>query len=545
MIFKKKRSTEIFLKNSIINGEHLIFSRFLNLVSSKLIWKKHISLNLGWTNEDYQVAFDKINDQGKFSKKFCYWAIKNKLSSKYINVNRTNKVKTVDKKVDKLLEDFLYHTIFSRHSRILSLLQDIKKICIYFRLLIFSYLKEKYSKKEISFEGVYINNPPSPKNGNFFPEWVVTVLENEQGNFRINTNQDSNLFLFNKAKNNKNKFNFVLEKNYNKTPHPTLHFREILKCIIFSLTLLIKSFKNIFIKKNINIISDFRLLQAEVFKVTFNRNKITTYYLPFRGYILKEPWVTIAEKYGKKVINFNYSSNLDVEKPGYYLFDLHRARLSSVLNIKIFSKELLKYNVFNNKNFNLSAFTIPPVWSWTCNQYKSSFFKNKIAIFDISPIHPFDGIGLQYLPVYFRHFDNLISFYTVFFNDILSLCMKKNIEVVLKQKRLNNHLLDEYNNLITDLQVIYPNLIVLEPTNSTNFITANCMGSLSQCMTSTPYYQKSILKNVFYDPTYTIKKGFNKKLNRNIVSGKADLSKWIKKISMNKKRDLKKQKGKA
>ena len=69
--------------------------------------------------------------------------------------------------------------------------------------------------------------------------------------------------------------------------------------------------------------------------------------------------------------------------------------------------------------------------------------------------------------------------------------------------------------------------------------------SLSQCMTSTPYYHKSILKNVFYDPTYTIKKGFNKKLNRNIVSGKADLTKWIKKISMNKKKDLKKQKGKV
>ena len=91
---------------------------------------------------------------------------------------------------------------------------------------------------------------------------------------------------------------------------------------------------------------------------------------------------------------------------------------------------------------------------------------------------------------------------------------------------------EKYNILIETLENKYPNLKILDPNSSSDFITAKCMGSISQCMTSTAYYQESILKNIFYDPTLTLKKGFNKKLNRFIVCGKSDLLKWITKIKI-------------
>ena len=59
MLFYKKKSNEQILLDSIDNGEHLLFSRLLDLISKKKIWNKYLKVVSNWTNEDYQQAFDK------------------------------------------------------------------------------------------------------------------------------------------------------------------------------------------------------------------------------------------------------------------------------------------------------------------------------------------------------------------------------------------------------------------------------------------------------------------------------------------------------
>ena len=125
MLFCKKKSNEQILLDSINDGEHLLFSRLLDLISKKKIWNKYLKIVENWTEEDYQQAFDKINDNHKTSHKFYFWAKKNRLAQKYINYNLSGK-KTINNKVDLVFENFLFEIILSRKSRLLELLRDIK-----------------------------------------------------------------------------------------------------------------------------------------------------------------------------------------------------------------------------------------------------------------------------------------------------------------------------------------------------------------------------------------------------------------------------------
>ena len=116
---------------------------------------------------------------------------------------------------------------------------------------------------------------------------------------------------------------------------------------------------------------------------------------------------------------------MDVLQYGYCNIDTQRARLSSVYNIKIFSEELKNSSDYNNKNFKLYAFKDPPVWSWISNKYKNFYFKNKIAIFDISPHYQL-GIGIDYMSVYTRYYNDVVKFSQVFLM-IFYLCVMNKI----------------------------------------------------------------------------------------------------------------------
>ena len=525
---EKQSAFETLLLDSIINGEHLIFSRLMNLISRKEIWKQNIVIKESWVNTDYQQIFDILNDNNKQSKKFYDWLKKNKIVDKYIIVNKKNNDMIIDENVDLLLEEYVHLNFLSTSSRLILLLKDIKKFSVYFKLIILDFTSKLYEENQ-SNEKLYVQDPPSFMDQSSFPEWLCPILEDRCGDFLIKTNKNFNVLIFKKLKNINNDFKFTIQSNHNTTPHPPLQVKQIILTLSYFFFAVFKKIKDILFKNNFQIVSLFKIIEAKVFTETLNNNNITTYYLPYSGKVMEDPWVESARKNNIKIINFNYSANLDFPVKGYYNIDIHRARLNSVSNVKIFSAELKENSAFKSKKFNLTSFKSPPVWYWSKMYYKDAFFRNKIAIYDISPHYP-TGIGIDYSSIYLRYFKDINSFYTYFFNDILSLCRELEIQVVLKKKRENDQILSYYRNLIFDLEKKYTNFQVLEDTVSLNIISSNSLATISQCFTSTAYYDTNISRNIYYDPTSSIKNGFNKNINRFVISRKPELSLWLKNV---------------
>jgi len=525
---QKQNALEALLLDSILNGEHFIFSRFMNLISKKEIWKQNIVIKESWVDTDYQQIFDILNDNNKQSKKFYDWLKKNKIVDKYIIVNKKNNDMIIDENVDLLLEEYIYSNFLSTSSRLILLFKDIKKFSVYFKSIIVAFTSKLYEENQ-SNENLYVQDPPSFTDQSSFPEWLCHILEDRCGNFLIKTNKNFNILLFKKFKNINNDFKFTIQSNYNTNPHPPLQVKQIILTLSYFFFAVFKKIKDILLKNDFQIVSLFKIIEAKVFTETLNNNNITTYYLPYSGKVMEDPWVESARKNNIKVINFNYSANLDFPVKGYYNIDIHRARLNSVSNVKIFSAELEKNSAFKSKKFNLTSFKSPPVWYWSKIYHKDVFFRNKIAIYDISPHYP-TGIGIDYSSIYLRYFKDINLFYTYFFNDILSICRELEIQVVLKKKRENDQILSYYRNLIVNLEKQYTNFRVLEDTVSLNIISSNSLATISQCFTSTAYYDKNISRNIYYDPTSSIKNGFNKNINRFVISSKPELSLWLKNV---------------
>ena len=176
MLFYKKKSNEQILLDSIDNGEHLLFSRLLDLISKKKIWNKYLKVVSNWTNEDYQQAFDKMHYDHSTSHKFYFWAKKNQLAKKYINNNFSGK-KTVNNKVDLVFENFLFEIILSRKSRLLELLRDIKKLLFYHYQFLISIL-DNLKKNEIDFfDGIYVDSPPQYNGTKLFPNGLRLFMK--------------------------------------------------------------------------------------------------------------------------------------------------------------------------------------------------------------------------------------------------------------------------------------------------------------------------------------------------------------------------------
>jgi len=244
---EKQSAFETLLLDSILNGEHLIFSRLMNLISRKEIWKQNIVIKESWVNTDYQQIFDILNDNNKQSKKFYDWLKKNKIVDKYIIVNKKNNDMIIDENVDLLLEEYVHLNFLSTSSRLILLLKDIKKFSVYFKLIILDFTSKLYEENQ-SNEKLYVQDPPSFMDQSSFPEWLCPILEDRCGDFLIKTNKNFNVLIFKKLKNINNDFKFTIQSNHNTTPHPPLQVKQIILTLSYFFPQYLKKLKTFYLR---------------------------------------------------------------------------------------------------------------------------------------------------------------------------------------------------------------------------------------------------------------------------------------------------------
>ena len=147
---------------------------------------------------------------------------------------------------------------------------------------------DNLKKNEIDFfDGIYVDSPPQYNGTKLFPQWITSIYENEEGNFKINTNIKNNFYVLKKTIDKKNGFTFFIKQNSNKNPTSSPHIKSIFKISMNSLLLIIVRIKNIILKDNNTIISLFQIVQSKCFEITLNRNEVNKYYLPYTGKLTK------------------------------------------------------------------------------------------------------------------------------------------------------------------------------------------------------------------------------------------------------------------
>lgn len=310
---------------------------------------------------------------------------------------------------------------------------------------------------------------------------------------------------------------------------PQLSFVNRIKILIWFLRLFIFSIANLLVGKWFLSFLSFELILLK--KQDLNNCCAEEYFFSNSHYIYRPLWTYLAEKKGKKVNLFFYSSSFyGFKNNNHYLPNEAGVEIMSWPNIIFWSKPLLNFykkEIFNkNVNLYLSSMPIELTDSNDIDFIKNYNGKIIFTIFDSPPRR--DIFRILYMPQdFYRSENNGIKF----LKDICNiLTNKQNILIVIKNKRfLNKDFSKKYKKFLESL-TNNPNIIFTNPELSAQKIILASRAVISTPWSSTSqiadYYK---IPNACYDPSGTLDKKDRGSQGTILIQDKIELETWIEK----------------
>ncbi len=244
------------------------------------------------------------------------------------------------------------------------------------------------------------------------------------------------------------------------------------------------------------------------------------------GFIHRPIWTYVAEQKGSTIVKYFVSTNSYIEeKSGYFPSPEVDYRNLNWPNYLFWDEYQEKY--FRNiciKPFN-TTISGPICYHHKTLDKKYLYDSRTVAVFDVSPVREslFKPLALPneyYTP------DNCLSF----LKDILLLCEKNNIKMLLKPKRrdfaTSNILHPSYKNLLLKLKD-HSHLVLIPPPTAPYHLIEATTFSIAMPFTSTAVISRTLNKPVcYYDPNYYINNPNNKSHGVDLISGYQALSTW-------------------
>ena len=316
---------------------------------------------------------------------------------------------------------------------------------------------------------------------------------------------------------------------YLKSYLPTISILKKIKIFLFFIPFFLLCLMKLFIGKWHDLYMADDTLIKNCFINSNPKYFMKHYIIPYVGTQFCPSWTNVVIKSGSKVHMLNYSSSSEPYLNGQSKDDM-LYRISSWQNIIPFNKQFaldLKKTIM----FPSNIFKGPTVF-YSHNGYKMEKYVKKdfISIFDIPPLNPkkYIGFSSNYDYIFYYHEAN-IMFFKKFFDDIVELSKKLDLQIVLKQKRNDPRLELGYNNMLTEL-VQKEDLIILPPNISPYYVVDCSLASIVQPFTSVGYYNDKSQNIAFYDPLEILSPHNQEIKNSKLIIGKSNLDIWLNKI---------------
>lgn len=262
---------------------------------------------------------------------------------------------------------------------------------------------------------------------------------------------------------------------------------KILILIIFLLPI------NIF-KLNFTFLFIFEdILKAITFDVKNNLNTPLKYY--FHQYSFKPLWASIAENKSKGIYLYFYSINFyRLKRIGYSSYLNWRWLNANWKNILIWDQKLEL--VFKNLSYKPAILQSKPILIEHLVNYKKLNMQKYIILFEIQPFRILYSASVGGDLDYYD-FNNCSSF----ISDIIKICSKYKIKIVIKRKRYIGKIIDQkYFNYINNLVKNNSDIILVHNEYLIDELINNSILSICMPFTSAAYLSMDLNKpSLFYD----------------------------------------------
>ncbi|MDA8675810.1 hypothetical protein N9M53_03875 [Alphaproteobacteria bacterium] len=314
---------------------------------------------------------------------------------------------------------------------------------------------------------------------------------------------------------------------------PNLSYIELLSLLSIFLFYIIKSIiKLLFgVWKNLYILD--QTLMAVAFRKASNKYQHKIYFFSYQGVQMRPVWTWIAEKNGAKIVQTNYSSNLMPSKSGK-IEDRSYLKFSTWSIIIPFSPLLKPYT---EQTTRVSCEVISKETLYFSDDVSlkiPNFSKHIVNIVDVAPLDPNLFIGHNDAQDFLETAsDNPIEYFSRLLGDCIEICSQLGCQAVLKPKREDNRIHNEYSELIR-FYSSSGQLHILPSEISPYRVVDETMVSIIQPFTSIGTISNNRDKLFYYDPLDKLYSNHEAAFGTLIIKSKDQLRNAIRsKITMN------------
>ena len=313
---------------------------------------------------------------------------------------------------------------------------------------------------------------------------------------------------------------------YSKFPIP--HFFELFKALHFLIWLIFSTISILLSTttgKWSNGIMFLELVKFKLIKLADYNLLAKEYLFNISGMMYRPLWTYFAEDKGAKITLYFYSTNCELIREKYApSYTLYLYKIMNWPNYLVWDEYQFEF-VKNATNSNAKIEIVGPIWFTCSNDVKfQNFYELSIAVFDVQPVRDF----------YYQTLSLKYDYYTPevclqFLDDIKELLNLYNIHMIHKRKRDIGALLhykyrNQLNKYSSDM-----NYNSIDSNIAPQNIIKNCIAVISMPFTSTAIIGHEMHKpSVYYDPTGKIEVNSQNSHGIKVLSGKQELSDWIK-----------------
>lgn len=272
------------------------------------------------------------------------------------------------------------------------------------------------------------------------------------------------------------------------------------------------------------------IINAEYFKLS--SKLYDEYIFLYQGSIYRPLWTWVAEKKGSSISMHMYSANSEPNIHENYV-DEPFLEYSCWEKLYTFNKLFITET---KKRINYSSRVIGG-----STRFFSDSFENPlppktdlpmISVFDYAPKYPQNVCPINKNYDYISYYGNIINFYVNFYNQIIQVAKKHNFHIVIKPKRNDLLVIDDYKKLLTKLKQNKRITIVSSEISAFRLVDYSD-GAIVQPFSSIGYYYESKTPITFFDPLKLLNKNLNQERDQNLCCGVDELSRWADTIKIN------------
>ncbi len=389
-----------------------------------------------------------------------------------------------------------------------------------FKTIILSFKNNKYKKFQNYNNSVYffyLNKHSLPQNdSDYNKKNIINWFDDKESLSKNILNIYHDVKQFKKINYKKYKIQYLsnLEHLY--------ELKYLLKFILWAIKVTILCFYDLFRGRWWHALLLHEAVDLKI--VSLNKKKLFNKYFFNNSLFIKRPlWTYYAEENGSEILFYFYSTNSQnyttIKDKDPTPFGWRNTTWNNYLIWDKYQEKFLKNYTFNKKNIKAYG----PIWFSDINTKFNKPKLNFITVFDISPAR--DVFNKTYIVA--ESFPNY-AFIIKFLNDIVKICEKNDIIMVLKIKRtLTNIHHPKYIKFLNNFNLLN-NTILLNPETSSSSIIEQSSKVISAPFCSPSIVAKNLnISSIYYDPLSIYLKNNPVAHNIEIIRGKDMLEKWI------------------